>query len=62
MSKRRTRNQTTQREIKMLEIHVLIAGVGALLIYADVGMYYVINNTVKGYFGSWKHDLKSLVT
>ena len=46
----------------MLEIHVLIAGVGALLIYADVGMYYVINNTVKGYFGSWKHDLKSLVT
>lgn len=40
---------------------VIFIGSGLLLLYADVGQYYVINNrSLAGYLGGWKADLKRL--
>lgn len=46
----------------MIEHDIAIGAVGALLIYADLGAYYVINGKVGGYLGSWKKYFKELLT
>ncbi len=46
----------------MIEQDIAIGAVSALLIYADIGAYYVINGKISGYLGSWKNYLKELVT
>ncbi len=40
---------------------VIIIGAGLLLMYADIGQYYVIHDrSLAGYLGGWKADLKRL--
>jgi len=42
---------------------VLIVGLGVLLIYADLGWYYIINDrSLRGYLSSWKRDIRKLVS
>lgn len=42
---------------------VLIIGVGMLLLYADIGQYYIIHGrTMKGYLSDWGTYLKRLVS